>query len=142
MQLNKFGEIIYKSWVDTPKHFMNVEMGPFVVMPNHFHGIITITDGLGRGTACCAPTDDNMSFQRFGDLVPGSLPVIVRSFKSVVTNHIHKSQLNIQTPIWQRNYYERIIRGDDDYTQIAAYIEFNPDNWSTDEENPDRQLLQ
>jgi REP element-mobilizing transposase RayT len=135
MQLGELGEIAYKSWRETTSHFSNVELGPFIVMPNHVHGIVTITDDPGRGTACCAPTADDSASKSFGKLVPGSIPVIVRSYKSAVANQIHKSQPNIHALIWQRNYFEHIITSDEDYARIAAYIEFNSENWLADEEN-------
>jgi len=137
MQLSKFGEIAYNSWNAIPNHHSNVEIGTFVIMPNHVHGIITIIEDMGRGTACCAPTVDNTKFQDFGKLEPGSVSAIIRSFKSAVTNQIHRSAEGNPNHIWQRNYYESIITSDEDYTRIAAYIEFNPDNWPHDEANPD-----
>lgn len=142
IKLSEMGEIVYRIWADTPFHFSNVEIGPFVIMPNHVHGIISIIDnnyfGTGRGTACCAPTpNEEQVFQNFGKLSPGSIPVMLRSFKSAVTHEIHELFLN-NTPIWQRNYYEHIICSDEEYAQIAAYIEYNPENWMNDEENSNK----
>ena len=63
------------------------------------------------------------------------LGVIIGSFKSAVTKRIHRSGLLKQKLIWQRNYYEHIIRDDEDYQQIYEYIESNPINWEFDNEN-------
>ena len=66
----------------------------------------------------------------------GSLGAIIGSFKSAVTRQINVRRGTPGTPAWQRNYYEHIIRDDDDYVRIAAYIVNNPRRWAEDQENP------
>lgn len=127
MALNDFGKIANECWREIPEHFPNVELGAYVVMPNHVHGIITITDG--RGTIYRAPTQE-----QFQKPVTGSLPTIIRTYKSAVTRLIGRE--HNATGIWQRNYYEHIIRNHEDWDRIHRYIEANPSLWAEDEENP------
>ncbi len=126
MQLSPMGQIAEEHWRAIPEHFPNVELGAYVVMPNHVHGIIIINDG--RGTIYRAPTE------QFQKPVTGSIPTIIRTYKASVTRRIQK-ELN-ETAVWQRNYYEHIIRNDEEHNRIHLYIESNIDNWVNDEENP------
>ena len=134
MKLNDYGRIADECWRLIPGHFPNVELGVHVVMPNHMHGIIVINEGADadasarRGTIYRAPTE------QFGKPVARSIPTIIRSFKSAVTRRIGR-ELNA-TGIWQRNYYEHIIRDDREMDRIHRYIESNPSMWADDNENP------
>jgi len=74
--------------------------------------------------------------ESYGRPVVGSLPTIVRSFKSVVTKRLNRIRSNPDGPIWQRNYYERVIRGDKELTALRQYILNNPSQWNTDKNNP------
>jgi len=127
MQLSEFGKIADECWRAIPKHFSNVELSAHVIMPNHAHGIIVITDG--RGTIYRAPTQE-----QFQKPVMGSIPTIIRTYKAAVTRRIGREH-NV-TGIWQRNYYEHIIRNHEDWDRIHRYIESNPSMWVEDEENP------
>jgi len=137
MRLSPMGQIADEHWRAIPEHFPHVELGAYVVMPNHVHGIIIITDG--GGTPWRAPTHaptDNI--EKFGKPVSGSLATIIRQYKSSVTRRIQKELygLDISSPtIWQRNYYEHIIRNKAAYNRIHRYIESNIDNWAKDNEN-------
>jgi REP element-mobilizing transposase RayT len=131
IQLNVYGRTVTECWDEIPRHFKNVILDEFTVMPNHVHGILSILDG--RGTACRVPT-----VERFGSPVVNSLPTIVRSFKSAVTNRINKIGRTPGTLVWQRNYYEHVIRNEDKLNEIRQYIQFNPLKWHLDRENPDR----
>jgi len=126
MQLSEYGKIADEYWRDIPNHFPNVKLGAYVVMPNHVHGIILIHDG--RDMRSHVPTET------FGKPVSGSLGTIVRQYKSSVTRTIIKR--GGESAIWQRNYYEHIIRNDDDHSRIHTYIDANPSMWADDEENP------
>jgi putative transposase len=132
IQLNASGVIADEGWRVIPEHFPNIELGAYVVMPNHIHGIIFINDRANtsthRGTIYRAPTE------QFGKPVVGSIPTIIRTFKSAVTCRIGR-ELNA-TGIWQRNYYEHIIRNHEDWDRIHRYIESNPSKWAEDHENP------
>ena len=142
MFLNDFGKIADECWRAIPDHFPNVELGAHVIMPNHAHGIIVITNNESRSTtatiddgrrgAAMLRYDDNPSHKI--NVKPSSLGAIVRSFKSAVSYRIHK-ELNA-TGIWQRNYYEHIIRDEKDLQNKTDYIEANPSLWDEDENNP------
>ena len=125
MHLNAFGKIAEECWCVIPKHFLNVELGAYMVMPNHVHGIIIIHDDKCRGTIYRAPTTE-----KFQKPVIGSIPTIIRTFKAAVTRNIG------QKNIWQRNYYEHVIWDEKEWDKIHRYIESNPINWESDNENP------
>ncbi len=73
---------------------------------------------------------------------PGSIGAIVLSLKSAVTKRIHELDKATITPVWQRNYYEHIIRNEQEWNNIHLYIETNPMNWTEDQENPYHTMLQ
>ena len=134
--MNSLGDIVRQEWFRTAVLRSNVELfdNEFMVMPNHIHGIIRILDDEVGARRRRAPTEE-----QFGKPAEGSLPTIIRSFKSAVTyraNHELKS-----AKIWQKNYYEHIIRDQTDYERIAGYILTNPENWDVDEENPTQFIL-
>ena len=127
MILNDFGKVADECWSAIPEHFPLVELGAYVVMPNHVHGIIVIHDG--RGTIYRVPT-----IEQFGKPTVGSLPTIVRTYKAAVTRRIGRE--HNATGIWQRNYYEHIIRDEKDMQNKTDYIESNPSLWDKDDNNP------
>jgi REP element-mobilizing transposase RayT len=142
MSLNNLGQIAKREWARLPKRFKHVELGIYAIMPNHIHGIILIDDSR-RGTADFADTTHTQDPSRatqehFGKPVSGSIPTIIRSYKSAVALRIHYAQPNDDSPVWQRNYYEHVIRNTDDANRIHTYIESNPANWDIDKENPSR----
>jgi len=125
MQLNKFGEIVRYTWFDLPNHNTNVELDQFIIMPNHIHGIIIITVGAGSEPA---PTQKHGLFE------------IIRQFKTFSAKRINEIRNTPNLPVWQRNYYEHIIRTEDELHRIREYIINNPLQWQYDRENPDRTL--
>jgi putative transposase len=148
--LNEFGKIIENEWVKTGQIRKNVIIDEYVIMPNHLHGIIIIKNDHDdrRGTLRHADDrnadDYNGTLQRastsniesFGKPVFGSLPTIVRSFKSTTTKQINELRNMPEIPLWQRNYYEHVVRNDDDLNEIREYIINNPLKWDLDKENP------
>jgi putative transposase len=130
MVLNEYGHAIEEEWMRTADIRNNVALDVFVVMPNHFHGILVIEDKC-RGTVHRAPT-----LEQFAKPTSGSLPTIVRYFKSAVTRRINDLRGTPYTPVWQRNYYEHVIRDEDDLNEIRKYIANNPLKWDLDRENP------
>ena len=139
MQSNEFGQIAQEEWLKTALIRGEIELDEFVIMPNHFHGIIWIVDG--RGTARRAPTgglgETSANFtpthEQFGKPVVGSIPTIVRAFKSAVSRRINLARCTPGKPVWQRNYWEHIIRDEKDLTNAQAYILNNPAQWENDE---------
>jgi len=129
MVLNDVGESVGDEWIKTGDIRDKAILDEWVVMANHFHGILVI-DGR-RGTAYRAPT-----LEQFGKPVSGSIPTIVRAFKSAVTKRINQMQKTPGAKIWQRNYYEHVIRNEDELNRIREYIANNPAQWAFDRENP------
>jgi len=130
MQLNDYGHVVHDEWLKTEKLRLNVKLDEFIVMPNHIHGIIRIINDC-RGTARRAPT----TVEHFGKPTVGSIPTITRSFKSAVTKRINESRQTPTGHVWQRNYYERIIRNDQELYKIKQYIWDNIKNWKHDSNN-------
>jgi putative transposase len=130
MRLSPEGEIVRDCWLVTPTIRPNVELGAFVVMPNHFHAIVTIAD-QPVGAYCHTPLqNENRKFRSPSQ----TLGAIVRGLKGATTKRINDSRGTPEFSVWQRNYYEHIIQSDEEYETIAAYIASNPDNWASDKE--------
>ncbi len=126
MRLNTFGEIVQAVWFDLPHHYGHVQLDAFVVMPNHVHGIIVLTaDPIGAGFKP-APT--------------GRYPLseVVRAFKTFSARRINHMRGTPGVPVWQRNYYEHIIRNDRELNAIRRYIFDNPQHWYADQYNTER----
>ena len=102
------GQIVASCWIEIPKHFPNAALDEFVVTPNHLHGIVLLDVGAGHARP---------------------LPVITGPFKSAVSRQAGFS-------VWQRSYWDHIIRSEDELNQARRYIPDNPSRWSTDKENP------
>lgn len=141
MTQNKFGLVAQQMWDKLPARFRNVELGAFIVMPNHIHGIILL-DGTCRGIAEGATDSVDQSTRyaptpqrQFGKMIPGSIPAIVRAYKSSVAYRINLMRGLRNASVWQRNYYEHIIRNADEAERIEHYIISNPSNWATDNEH-------
>ncbi len=130
IKLNSLGMIVEKTWQEIPQHFPYIEVDSYVVMPNHFHGIVIIKE-VGARHKVSRNEDSAEPLQ----METQPLGVIVRSFKSTVTKSAHDLGLFVGEKIWQRNYYEHIIRDEDDYQQIVDYVASNPSNWEFDHEN-------
>ena len=130
MYLNNYGEIVQKWWDDISIHFPNVETGAFVIMPNHIHGIIVIMDERRGGVL--SPLGGKTP-----PLRKPALGQIVAYFKYQSTKEMNATD-NTGTiiKIWQRNYYEHIIRNEKELKQKTDYILDNPSQWDEDQENP------
>lgn len=131
MELNGMGKIVERVWHDLVNHYSNIELGSFVVMPNHVHGIIVIKE-VGAGLRP-VPTQ---SIKRHG------LPEIVRAFKSFSARRVNEHLNSRGIHLWQRNYYEHIIRNEHEWNNIRLYIEANPANWIDDKENPSNTIIE
>ena len=134
MILNQYGQIAYNEWLKTPQIRNNVELGDFVIMPNHIHVIIRL---LCRGELH-SPVIHELHSGGVLNTPPNSPPqspsqtigAIVRGYKSTVTKQL--GFLGFDGKLWQRNYYEHIIRDEKSYLRISAYIINNPQNWHND----------
>jgi putative transposase len=133
MRLAEAGQVVVEEWLKTADLRSSVKLDQFTVMPNHFHGILWIEGDKG-GTARCAPT-----IQQFGQAVSGSLPAIIRAFKSAATNRINVLRNTPGAPVWQRNFFEHVVRNDESLNRIREYIIYNPQRWDLDRENTHRK---
>ena len=125
MLLTPFGEIVGACWDDLPCHYQHMELDAFVVMPNHIHGVIVLADTVVGAGFKPAPTR-----KRHG------LPEIIRAFKTFSSRRINGLRNAPGTSLWQRGYYEHIIRNENSLNDIRNYIQFNPAMWQWDRENP------
>ena len=138
MNPNIIGEIISETWQEIPDHFHYVNCEIFVIMPNHLHGII-IVETVGATHASPLPCNHETSPStvdmktRVNGPKPGSLGAIIGSFKAAATRRIHQINEYQHLKIWQRNYYEHVIRDEDSLERISNYIECNALNWPDDE---------
>jgi putative transposase len=144
MQPNDAGRMIEKWWLEMNCRFPTVETDEYIVMPNHFHGIVVIVradlracpDVMGVDDECC----DNG-----GAHTGASLPSLIQWFKTMTTNeYIRRVKISGWPPfvgkLWQRNYYEHIIRDEESLNRIRTYIGNNPLQWELDRENPSLPL--
>jgi putative transposase len=123
MVLNEFGKTAENCWNELPKHFSHIRLDASIVMPNHLHGIIWINQ---------YPEGHHKTDRKFGDAISGSISTIIGSFKSATTRRINQLQNSSGATIWERNYYEHIIRNQEAEMNIQKYIQTNPKNWKTD----------
>ena len=130
VRLNGTGRIVLDEWNKTAKMRSRVVLDQFVVMPNHIHGIVVFMDG--RGTLPRAP-----AVERFGKPTSDSIPTVIRLFKAATTKKINTHRGTPGAVVWQRNYYEHVIRNGDSLDRIRRYIADNPARWAFDRENPD-----
>jgi len=131
MVLNDAGFIAEKCWNEIPAHFPHIELDEFVIMPNHVHGILSITAAVGAKNVSPLPSQQMHGPSK-------TIGSVIRGFKIGVTKWMRQN-----TPVysvWQRNYYEHIIRDDASLNLIRQYIMENPSRWTEDEENPARSV--
>lgn len=145
MRLSDAGQIVRTAWYDLPNHYPNVELDEFAVMPNHVHEIIVLVGAgmvgahmVGAGFKP-APTTTNLApATNPGPIVHHGLPEIVRALRTFSARRINQIHNTPGVPVWQRNYYEHIIRNKASLNRIREYITNNPMLWETDRENPVR----
>jgi REP element-mobilizing transposase RayT len=140
MRVNDAGRMVYEWWLKLPERFPPVSLDEFVIMPNHFHGIIVFTNHTNDFQNQNQNQGDD-KVRPFGT-IENSLGRVVQAFKSLTTVEYVKgvNDLNwspFSGRLWQRNYYERIIRNENEMSAIREYIRFNPSKWSLDKDNPD-----
>jgi REP element-mobilizing transposase RayT len=125
MCINDYGRKVQGVWAELPNHYGNVILDEFAIMPNHIHGIIMLADTVGAGLKP-APTKKH------------GLPEIVRALKTFSSRLINQARNVKGIPVWQRNYYEHVIRDENSLNRTREYITTNPARWHLDRENPDR----
>jgi putative transposase len=152
IRLNTAGSAVQVAWNELPRRFARLELDTFVVMPNHIHGIAAF---VGAGLALPGEKRAASSTPTRGDAVGGmvggarmlgdvgkgaasgapTLGDVIRAFKSLSAIHVNRLLMR-SGPLWQRNYYEHIIRDEDELNRIREYITHNPMQWELDRENP------
>ena len=135
MELSRTGEIASKYWMDISNHFNSVEIDEFVVMPNHVHGIIMINGLVGAGfTPAHAARNLGKLVENWATArVSPTLSQVIGSYKSLTTNKVHNENLH-NGKLWQRSFYDRVIRSDEELNRVREYILNNPVKWENGEE--------
>jgi len=153
MVLNEHGRVVQAAWNALPTHYPRVDLDAFVVMPNHVHGVILVgaihespsmaCPSLGvslHGEAGAGAIRESPLHGQWRDEVARrrrmTIPLIVGRVKSTSAIQINVTRGTPGVPVWQRNYYEHVIRNDDDLNRIRQYIADNPRNWPSDQETP------
>ena len=142
MQLNPYGQVVAEEWVRSPTLRREIELDQWVIMPNHFHGIVLIQsvdkgdrlddfENIGVGAQGLAPLQTGIAYRQ-----PKSLSTFVAGFKSAVTKRINRLRDAPGNPLWQRNYYEHVIRDEPSCHILRQYIANNPLSWELDQLHP------
>jgi len=126
MRPNQFGRIVVDEWERSSKIRRELETDAFVLMPNHIHGIVIHSGAVGATGR--SPLQSGPRHRSLGAFVGG--------FKSAITKRINESRETPGAPVWQRNYYEHVIRVEKELKRIREYIANNPLQWEMDRENP------
>ncbi|MGB7442637.1 MAG: transposase [Coleofasciculaceae cyanobacterium] len=143
MRLNQLGKIVAQEWLRTPQIRPEITLDEWIVMPNHLHGIIIVnnnTVGAHRRAPSSSqpkPHTPSPQFRRYSN----SLPSIIAGFKSATTKRINKQRETQKTPLWQRNYYESVLRDTKHFEHARSYIYTNPVRWKDDPEFSQSALI-
>ncbi|KOR35629.1 transposase [Planktothricoides sp. SR001] len=143
--LNNFGELVKKEWLKSAEIRKEIKLGEFVIMPNHFHGIVIInqtnnnynhvhTNDVGANGR--SPLQEIQSSPQQISMTPKSLSSLIAGFKSATTKKINIIRNTPKTPVWQRNYYDHIIRNDESLERIREYVQNNHLSWENDQLHP------
>ena len=135
VKLSQIGQSVRDCWMAIPVHFSRAKLHEFMIMPNHLHGIIEIV-----GAAEHQSFEELDRLDRPPQIHPGSLPAIVRSFKAAAARSV-REDLRWREVLWQRNYFERVLRDAEEFANATRYIVENPAKWEWDKENPHREPL-
>jgi putative transposase len=120
MSLSELGELVRDHWEDLPKHFPMIELDAFVVMPNHLHGILLITD---VGTQSIASETKTNKTPKLG--------TIVATYKAAVSRQVNRLSI-VEGHFWQGRYHDHIIRSEKTLNIIRQYVATNPERWEDD----------
>ena len=147
-QMNEFGQVVKEYWGSISGHFKNIITDEFIVMPNHLHGIVVISYSDCRGEVT-SPSPISKTYGAIqknveitiqgGETPPLQIPAlgqIIAYFKYQSAKQINQNRNTPGLPVWQRNYYEHIIRDEKEMNHYREYIVNNPLKWAMDENNP------
>ncbi len=136
MQFSNIGIIANILWYEIKNHSKNIELGAFVVMPNHIPGILALNGNVQTGHALSlqSPQSNNKTIgqNRFQNIGKNTLSSIIGGYKSAVTKHAHRLGFSFE---WQCNYWEHIVRNEKEFNHISQYILDNPAKWENDKLN-------
>ncbi|MBF0388097.1 MAG: transposase [Candidatus Omnitrophica bacterium] len=148
MTLNDFGKAVEWTWTDLPRHNVNIELDEFIIMPNHVHGIIRIV-GAGSKPALMQSSKPALMQSSKPALMQSSKPAlmngsnpddkgqglseILRQFKTFSARRVNQIRNSTGVPLWQRDFFEQIIRNDADLRRVREYIVNNPILWESDD---------
>jgi REP element-mobilizing transposase RayT len=141
MKLNDVGWMVQGVWDELPGHYPGVRTDSFVIIPNHIHGIIVLTGSTQRrGESRIRPREGDHKDRPYGTLA-GTIGRVMQGFKSITTRKYIRGIMEYGWPpfqkrLWQRNYFERVIRDEAEMNRVREYIIGNPARWLEDEENP------
>jgi REP element-mobilizing transposase RayT len=142
MQLNDAGRVAAATWDALPSYYPGVELDAFVVMPNHVHGMIIVEANVGAIHESPLPESPQRKFMGVVNRRRMVLSKIIGRFKMVSAKRINILRNTPGMTVWQRNYYEHIIRDEDELSRIREYIVNNPLQWAVDRENPSTRAAQ
>lgn len=131
IKLSPIGEVVKRFWLEIPHHFKNVKSDAFVIMPNHLHGIIFLIEKCRGGVS-----PPNHKGEVTSLLQKPILGQIIAYYKYKTTKFINASRHTPSVRVWQRNYFEHVIRSQNELNHIRQYILDNPLKWALDRENP------
>ncbi len=133
VHLSRIGEIATEFWLRIPQHFPEVAVDPFVIMPNHLHGILSIKDRARHAV----PLREEHHPEGFRKPIEGSIPTVIRSYKSAVTKRVREALGNKTIEVWQSNYFERVLRNGKEFGDASRYIIENPLKWHLNQHKPE-----
>jgi REP element-mobilizing transposase RayT len=133
MRLNEFGEIVSEKWLWLAQQYLYIKLDEFVVMPNHFHGILWIRDISRRGGSRPAPTQSDTFYN---DIKIKPVGQLIGVLKTVSAKQVNIARNTVGFPVWQRDFYDHIGHNENELIQIRQYIRNNPSAWDNDNENP------
>ena len=141
MCLSPAGEMVTDVWSSLERELDFVRIGDFVVMPNHLHGVIWLIGLNSEGAHGVRPYDDVEMGTTIGGIQPRSLGLAIQRFKSITTSRyaieVRRSRWQpFPGRLWQRNYFEHVVRDERDLARIRAYIASNPARWTEDPLRP------
>jgi REP element-mobilizing transposase RayT len=135
VELSPLGTIVEKAWAEAPLHRPHLKLGAYVVMPNHFHGMLTF---LPENPAFLnSRRSASYGIRSFSTPLSGSVSTAIGAFKAAVT-YSHNNLIGHRSTVWQRGFHDRVVRSEEEYWRITRYIKANPSRWERDRHNPDR----
>ena len=128
------GGLIRRVWHHLPGRFRGVRLDAFIVMPNHVHGLLFLPGSVGAGLA--PPHDSAARGEPGAASRAPTLADVVRAFKSISAVRVNRALRRTGLPLWQRDYYEHVVRDQDELARLRQYIAENPLKWDEDVDNP------